>query len=199
MVTPEAIKFSLAVVMSCIWLLGIIIIYWVKSLTQSNCSRWSVFFIFTFLTTFLIFKVLGTGQYALLNITIIIEPLILCALVGLANIKLRKKRSKFNSLLGVIFYLIISVGFFVYGQKLTREKLHWKKTYQDMIIILHVGIVLGCLMFLLSLNSSAKWNSRYRLMSSGEHISCALGIYIEIIICVSLALCIIFSSLIEEE
>lgn len=195
----KGVELTLAVIISCTWLLGVIIIYWVKSLTKTSGSRWVVFSIFSLLTTFMALKILGTESYALLNLTIIMEPLLLCTIVGLASIKFKRRHRKYSSLCGAIFYTLLSGGLMYYGIQAMKEETSWVENYQQTIIYIHVGIVLGCLMFLLSLNSSAKWNSRFSEMENGEHVSCAIGIYMEIIICVSLALCIIFAQLAEED
>lgn len=184
---------SLAIVMCVLWLGLVITIYTAKGLTKTSGNRWIVFGLFTILTTFMAFKLLGTDSYALINMTIVMEPLILCTLVGMASIKLRGKKDHFSSLCAAVCYILISGAFMAYGTWATKDMVYWGDNFKDTMIYLHVGIVLGCLMFLITLNQSAKYNSRFSAMSKGEHMSCAFGIYLEIVICVSLALCIIFA------
>ena len=96
-------------------------------------------------------------------------------------------------------FIAISAIVMVYLSINTNEELdEWNEEWRSYILILYGGICFGNLMFLISLGKDAKWNSRYRNMKDGEYVSCAIGIYVEILVCVALSLCIIFAQFADE-
>jgi hypothetical protein len=84
------IKISIYILVSLAWMGSVITIYNAKRLTITSVKRWIVFLFFTLFTTFLAYIFIGVNSYSTLNTVIVMEPLFLCTLTGLASVKLRR-------------------------------------------------------------------------------------------------------------
>jgi hypothetical protein len=186
-------KLSLTITICVTWFVGLITIYTVRKLTKNQIGRWMIFLGFTILTAFILYKILGSSQNSLINLVILLEPLCLCTLIGLLNVKLRSKKDHFNSLCAAVIYILLSACVVYLGCHILKDEEEWVEKYKNNMLLAHVGIVFGCVIFLITLNEGAKYNSRFSKMNKGEFLSCAFGIYLEILISVSLSLCIIFA------